>query len=112
MKAEEEIVGLNCDIADFLSGMVPTELVTICVHAGATMKRNEVVLAGQYWRQGDREMTAFNQVIPGMSNTRESATLSAAAEAVAWKHTTEFGEKGQVNGQLSILPNYRCWKKR
>jgi hypothetical protein len=35
-------------------------------------------------------MTAANKIIDEMPNTRTSAILSAAAEAVAWKHPAEL----------------------
>jgi hypothetical protein len=91
LKAEEEIAGINCDIADFLTEMSldAAEPVIICVNAGASVKRHEAAIRGQYWRQGDREMTAPNHVMEGLSNTRESATLSATFEAVGWRHAPE-----------------------
>jgi hypothetical protein len=39
--------------------------------------------------QEGRSMTAVNGVIDGMPNTRESAILAAAAEAVEWRHPIE-----------------------
>jgi hypothetical protein len=88
-QAEEEISGINCDIADFLSGMSSTDTITVCINAGASMKKNEAILGGQFWQQEGRSMTAANGVIDGMPNTRESAILAAAVEAVEWKHPIE-----------------------
>jgi hypothetical protein len=93
LRAEDEIAGFNCDIADFLSEMNSTELVTTYVNAGASMKRRDAVIGGQFWQQGDRKMTAVNGGIEGMANTRESAILSAAAEAVGWRHAAEPGQR-------------------
>jgi hypothetical protein len=62
------------------------------------MKRNETVIGGQLLMQGDRQMTASNVVIEGMANTREAAILSAAVEAVTWKHCLEPDE-GPRKGQ-------------
>jgi hypothetical protein len=53
------------------------------------MKRGEAILGGQYWQQERRSMTAVNGVLDGMTNTRTSAILSAAVEAVTWKHPIE-----------------------
>jgi hypothetical protein len=41
MKAEEEISGINCDIADFVSQMSldPAEEVVICVNGSQEMKK-------------------------------------------------------------------------
>jgi hypothetical protein len=89
LKAEDEIAGINCDVADFLSGLNTSEVITVCVNACASMKKNETILGGQYWQQEGRSMTAVNATIDGMPNTRESAILAAAVEAVEWKHPIE-----------------------
>jgi hypothetical protein len=89
LQAEDEISGINCDIADFLSEMNVTESITIAVNAGGSMKKGEAILGGQYWQQEGRSMTAVNGVIEGMPNARQSAILSAAAEAIEWKHPIE-----------------------
>jgi hypothetical protein len=49
LKAVEEIDGINCDLADFLSGMThdPADPVIICVEAGESLKRHEQHLGGQ-----------------------------------------------------------------
>jgi hypothetical protein len=85
MKAEEEISGINCDVADFVSQMTldPAEDVIICVNGSQEMKKGERAMAGQLWIQGDRMMTASNPAFDEMSNSRESAILSAAAEAIS-----------------------------
>jgi hypothetical protein len=88
-QAEDEISGINCDIANFLSGMSSTGTITVCINAGASMKKNEAILGGQFWQQEGRSMTATNGIIEGIPNTRESAILSAAAEAVEWIHPIE-----------------------
>jgi hypothetical protein len=88
-QAEDEIAGINCDIADFLSGMSSTGTITVCINAGESMKKNETIIGGQFWQQEGRSMTAVNGVVEGMPNTRESAILSAAAEAVEWRHPIE-----------------------
>jgi hypothetical protein len=88
-QAEDEISGINCDIADLLSGLNATESITIAINAGESMKRGEAIIGGQYWQQERRSMTAVNGVLDGMPNTRTSAILSAAVEAVTWKHPIE-----------------------
>jgi hypothetical protein len=49
MKAEEEISGINCDVADFVSKMSldPAEEVVICVNGSQEMKKGETAMAGQ-----------------------------------------------------------------
>jgi hypothetical protein len=61
------------------------------------MKREEQAIAGQLWVQGDRQMTASNIAPESMANTRDSALLYAAAEAVTWNHASQPDEprKGQ-----------------
>jgi hypothetical protein len=43
LDAEKEVAGINCDVADFLSGMTldPSDQVVICVNGSEEMKRNE-----------------------------------------------------------------------
>jgi hypothetical protein len=86
--AEEEISGINCDIADFVSGMTldPAAEVIICVNGSQEMKRGETAMAGQLWVQGDRKMSVSNPPLPGLANTKEAAVLSAVADAVTWKN--------------------------
>jgi hypothetical protein len=61
------------------------------------MTRNEEAIAGQLWIQSGRQMTASNKVISEMANPRDSAVLSAAAEAVTWQdpQECEVPRKGQ-----------------
>jgi hypothetical protein len=89
LKAEDKIAGIHCEIADFLSDMNAVKVIIVCVNAGATMKRNKTVLGGQLWQEQGRSMTAVNGTIDGVPNTRESAILAAAVEAVEWKHPIE-----------------------
>jgi hypothetical protein len=86
--AEEEISGINCDIADFVSEMSldPSEEVIICVNGSQEMKRGETAMAGQLWVQGDRKMSVSNPPLPGMPNTKDAAVLSAVADAVTWRN--------------------------
>jgi hypothetical protein len=86
--AEEEISGINCDIADFVSEMSldPLEEVIICVNGSQEMKRGENEMAGQLWVLGDRKMSVSNPPLPGMPNTKDAAVLSAVADAVSWKN--------------------------
>jgi hypothetical protein len=88
IEAENEISGINCDVADFVAGMTldPIDEMVICVNGSEEMKRNETAMAGQLWMQGDRMMTASNPAYDGMANSKEAAILSAVAEAVVWKN--------------------------
>jgi hypothetical protein len=90
-EAEKEVAAVNCDVPEFLSNMTldPNDQVVICVNGSEEMKRGEEAVGGQFWMQGERQMPASNRAIEGMAETRESATLSAAAEAVAWRHASE-----------------------
>jgi hypothetical protein len=103
MEAEEEIAGTNCDAPEFLSSMkfVPEERVIICVNGSEEMKREEEAIAGQLWLQSGRQMTASNKAREGMADTRESAILSAAAEAVEWRHAYELD--GPRKGQRVVI---------
>jgi hypothetical protein len=103
MEAEDQIAGINCDVPHFLSDMTldPEERLIICVNGSEEMKRNEEAIGGQFWIQGDRHMTAFNRVPEGMTNTRESAVLAEAAEAVSWRHALELD--GPRKGQTVII---------
>jgi hypothetical protein len=103
IEAEDEVAGINCDIADFLSEMTlnPEEPVIICVNGSEEMKRNEEAIGGQLWMQSWRQMTASNRVKDGMANSRDSAILSAAAEAVEWRHAWELD--GPRKGQRVVI---------
>jgi hypothetical protein len=103
--AEEEISGINCDVADFVSGMTldPAEEMIICVNGSEEMKRNETAMAGRLWIQGDRKMTAANPPFDGMANTKEAAILSAVAEAVAWKNEALEAEDPPRKGQRVVI---------
>jgi hypothetical protein len=99
MEAEDGIAGINCDVPHFLGDMafVPEDQAIICVNDSEEMKRNEEGIAGQLWMQGGRQMTASNKAFDGMANTRESAILPAAVEAVIWRRAgkPEGPRKGQ-----------------
>jgi hypothetical protein len=104
IEAEKEISGINCDVADFLSGMAldPEDQLVICVNGSEETKRNEEAVGGQLWMQGDRQMTAYNRVLEGMANSRESAVISATADAATWKHALE-SEEGPRKGQRVVI---------
>jgi hypothetical protein len=104
MKAEEEISGINCDVADFVSQMSldPVQEVVIYVNGSQEMKKGEKAMAGQLWVQGDRMMTASNPPFDGMANTREAAVLTAAAEAIAWKNEA-IEPPGPRKGQRVVI---------
>jgi hypothetical protein len=103
--AEEEIAGINCDVADFVSGMSldPTEEVIICVNGSEEMKRGESAMAGQLWIQGDRKMSASNPPLPGMANTKEAAVLSAVADAVSWRNEAIEPEDPPRRGKRVVV---------
>jgi hypothetical protein len=87
--AEQSIAGINCGVPHFLEDLTADEPVFVCINRSEEMKRAEQALAGQLWIQGDRQMTATNVPAPGRANTRDSALLSAAAEAVSWNHASQ-----------------------
>jgi hypothetical protein len=84
LNAEKEAAGINCDVADFLSGMSldPSDQLIICVNGSEEMKRNESAVGGQLWIQGDRQMTASSLVLDGMANNTEGAILTETVEAI------------------------------
>jgi hypothetical protein len=96
IEAEKEVAAIDCEAAVFLEDMTldPAEQVVIYVNGSEEMKRGEAAVAGQLWTQGERRMTASNTVQQGMANTRESAILSAAVEAVIWTHALEKDIEG------------------
>jgi hypothetical protein len=104
IEAEVEVAGINCDVAGFLSGMSvdPDDQLAICVNGSEEMKRDEEAIGGQLWMQGGRQMAASNKVIDGMVNSREPAILTAAAEAVTWRHALE-PEEGPRKGQRVVI---------
>jgi hypothetical protein len=104
MRAEEEISGINCDVADFVSQMSldPAEEVIIYVNGSQEMKKGEKAMAGQLWVQGNQMMTASNPPFDGMANTREAAVLSAAAEAIAWRNDA-VESPGRRKGQRVVI---------
>jgi hypothetical protein len=65
------------------------EPVFVCINSSEEMKSEEQAIAGQLWVQGDCQMTASNIAPEGMANTRDSALLYAAAEAVTWNHASQ-----------------------
>jgi hypothetical protein len=111
MKAEEEISGINCDIADFVSQMSldPAEEVIICVNGTHEMNKGERAMAGQLWIQGDKMMTAANPIFPGMANTKESAILSAAAEALEWRNDALESPDPPRKGQRVVIYPKELW---
>jgi hypothetical protein len=99
LEAEGEIAGINCEIPTFLSelSLDPEEKLFICVNGSVQMITNEAAIADQLWIQGGRQMTVSNGVPAGMANTKESAVLAAASEAVTWRRVqdTDGPRKGQ-----------------
>jgi hypothetical protein len=89
LEAESQIAGINCDVPHFLEDMSIDEPVFVCINSSEEMKREEQAIAGQLWVQGDRQMTTSNIAPEGMANTRDSALLYAAAEAVTWNHASQ-----------------------
>jgi hypothetical protein len=83
--------------------MTIEEPVFVCINSCEEMKRNEEAIAGQLWVQGDRQMTASNKFLDGMVSSRDSALLSAAVEAVKWKHPLELERPRKVQ-RVIIYP--------
>jgi hypothetical protein len=114
LSAEDEVDGINCDVAHFLAEMSPdpAEPVIICVNAGASMKRHEQHLGGQLWTQSNWMMIATNIPLEGMSNDATSEALAAVEEAVEWKHALEL-DGSKRTGQLVVIypPHWKSWKR-
>jgi hypothetical protein len=97
LEAERDIAGFNCDVPHFLEDMTLEEPGYVCINSSEEMDRDEQATAGQLWIQGNRHKAISNTVLKGMANTRDSALLYAAAEAVTWNHASQpdEGRKGQ-----------------
>jgi hypothetical protein len=80
----------------------PAETVIICANAGESFKRHEQHLGGQLWIQGDRQMTATNMPLEGMSNDADSATLSGVSEAIEWVHVLEDAQPKRTTQRVVI----------
>jgi hypothetical protein len=106
VEAENEISGINCDVADFVAGMTldPADELVMCVTGSLEMKRNETAMAGQLWMQGDRMMTASITAYDGMSNSKEAAILPAVAEAVVWKNDALELDGPRKGQRVDIYP--------
>jgi hypothetical protein len=50
-------------------------------------------------------MTASNVVSEGLANTKEGAVLSAAVEAVTWKHALDQDDGPRKGQRVVIYPN-------
>jgi hypothetical protein len=103
--AENEISGINCDVADFVSEMTldPAEELIICVNGSEEMKRNETAMAGQLWIQGDRKMAAANPPFEGMANTKEPLSSQQLPKQFLgrMKHWNPKNPHEKANGWLS-----------
>jgi hypothetical protein len=106
LSAENEIAGINCNIGEFPSQLStdPYEPVIICVNAGESLKRHEQHIGGQPWLQINRQMTATNIKLDGMSNDATSVTLAVVAEAVEWAHVLETGLPKRTGQRIVIYP--------
>jgi hypothetical protein len=106
LSAEDEIAGINCDVAEFLSQMSAdlAEPVMICVNSGESMKKHEEHLGGQLWLQSDRQMTATNIQFDGMSNDATSVFLAGVAEAVESAHVIETCLPKRTTQRVVIYP--------
>jgi hypothetical protein len=90
LKTEEEVSGINFELADFLNDMrfAPENPVFVCVNVGHTIRGTQPV-GSQLWTQESRQMTATNPVFESLDNSREFVALSAVLEALAWRHAME-----------------------
>jgi hypothetical protein len=97
LEAESEIAGINLEIPQLLEDMTLEEPVYVCINSSEEMDRDEQSIAGQLWIQADRHMAVSNVVPDGMADTKDSALLAAAAEAVSWNHASQPDQprKGQ-----------------
>jgi hypothetical protein len=106
LSAEEEIAGINCDVAEFLSQMSanPDELIVVCVNSESGLKRHEECIGGQLSIQGNRQMTATNKIFEGMSNDVDSATLAETTEEVEWTHVLQEAQEKRSTRRIVIYP--------
>jgi hypothetical protein len=98
LKVEDEISGINSDLAQFVQKLSPDPAnpIYVCVNDGASMRGSQPI-GGQYWRQGNLQMAATNQVCYEADSSRESVALSAVCDAIAWRHALE------INSDLDLL---------
>jgi hypothetical protein len=107
LTAEDEIAGFSCDIGDFLSHTSTDSAypIIICMNAGESVKRHGQHLGGQFWLQGDRQMTVINVQFDRMKNDTTSICLAAVAEAVEWRHVIESGPDLRTAQRIVTYPS-------
>jgi hypothetical protein len=91
LKNEEEVAGINADLADFLQGMKISALRVACVNAGGRMRGMQPV-CGQLWTQKNRQMSAASLPMEGLGNSREEAALSGIVDVLSWRHALETSQ--------------------
>jgi hypothetical protein len=106
IEAEKEVASINADAADFLSEMTlgPEDQVVICINGSEEMKIGEEAVAGQLWMQKDRHLTVYKRTMDGMVDSRETAILTAAADAVTWRHALELEDETRRGQKVIIYP--------
>jgi hypothetical protein len=85
------------------------EEVIICVNGSQEMNKGETAMAGQLWIQDGRMRTASNPAFPDMANSKESAILSAVAEAVEWRNDALESADPPRKGQRVIIYPKELW---
>jgi hypothetical protein len=91
LKNEEEISGINSELAQSVHGLSSDSNVQIyiCVN-DAPSTRGSQPIHGQYWRQGELQLASTNMVYFDADNSKKSVALSALYAAVAWRHALEI----------------------
>jgi hypothetical protein len=101
LEAEKEITEISLGVPQFLIEMTHDDPGYVCVNSSGEMNRNERSIAGQLWIQGSRSMTASNLTPDGMADTKDSAHLTAVADAVSWNHPSQPDQPRQ--GQRIVI---------
>jgi hypothetical protein len=91
LKNEEEISGINSELAQFVLGLSsdPSIPIYICVNDAPSMCGSQPI-GGQYWKQGELQLASTNMVYFDADNSKKSVAISALCDAVAWRRALEI----------------------
>jgi hypothetical protein len=88
LENEEEVAGINADLADLLQEMKMDTTLFACVNVGGRMRGTQPV-CGQLWTQEDRQMPAICVPMEGVGNSREEGALSGIVDVLSWRQALE-----------------------
>jgi hypothetical protein len=102
VEKENEIAHINSEMADFLIDMDLGLTTFVFLNVGERMRCTQQV-CGQLWINVSRKMTATRTVLPGLSTSRGSMTLSGISEVLTWRQVLEFLEEYPRPGKRVII---------